>query len=103
MNDLEELLDVEEEVLEVSDVKSKAPIKEKGQTKWMYPFQIYFGHEYREVKHMFEKNKYYSEKEIIKTLKEHGYKEFKYAEATLDYLEDENTLFVKFKNVGSRG
>lgn len=71
--------------------------------KYKFPFLMYFGHEYRDVSHMFEDGKEYYTDEITKILAEHGYKEFKVAPTVeYEYFEDENCLFPKFK-VGNRG
>lgn len=93
-----------EDILDVKELSNKVVNKDKkGNITYKYPFRMYFGHDYRDVSHIFEKNKEYTEKQILDELKNHGYKEFKYANAKLEFIEDENCLFVKFIGVGSRG
>ncbi len=76
---------------------------EKKAKKYKYPFLMYFGHEYRDVSGVFEEGKEYTEKQLTKTLVDHGYKDFKYAqEVQWEYFEDENCLYPKFK-LGNRG
>lgn len=75
----------------------------KPAKKYKYPFKMYFGHEYRDVSHIFVPDKEYSEKEITDALIEHGFKEFKFAkEINYEYFADENCLFPKLQ-VGNRG
>ncbi len=82
--------------------KSKAP-NGKTSKKYKYPFKMYFGHEYRDVSHIFIPGTEYTEKEITYALIEHGFKEFKFAkEVNYEYFEDENCLFPKLQ-VGNRG
>ena len=54
--------------------------EEKNAKKYKYPFLMYFGHEYRDVTGVFEEGKEYTEKQLTKTLVEHGFKDFKYAQ-----------------------
>lgn len=99
-----DLNEEEEDLLDVKDLNNKVVVKDKkGNIKYKYPFRMYFGHDYRDVSHIFEKGKEYLEKDIINALKNHGYKEFNYATPKLEFIEDENCLFVKFVGVGSRG
>lgn len=71
--------------------------------KYKYPFKMYFGHEYRDVSHIFVPEQEYSEQEITDALIEHGFKEFKFAkEINYEYFADENCLFPKLQ-VGNRG
>lgn len=77
--------------------------EEAKQPKYKYPFLMYFGHEYRDVTGVFEEGKEYTGKQLTKTLVEHGFKDFKYAqEVQWEYFEDENCLYPKFK-LGNRG
>ena len=93
-----------EELVEVKDLNNKVVNKNaKGETTYKYPFRMYFGHDYREISHIFEKEKEYTEKEIIKALKDHGFKEFNYAQCKFEFIDDENCIFVKFIGVGTRG
>lgn len=83
--------------------KKKKEEEEKKAKKYKYPFLMYFGHEYRDVSGVFEEGKEYTEKQLTKTLVDHGYKDFKYAqEIQWEYFEDENCLYPKFK-LGNRG
>lgn len=84
------------------EVKAKAS-KASKDVKYKYPFQMYFGHEYRDMTHIFEEGKEYTTDEITKALVEHDYKEFRFAnEIEWEYFEDENCLYPKLK-VGNRG
>ena len=77
--------------------------KASKDAKYKYPFQMYFGHQYRDVSHIFEEGKEYTTDEITKALVEHDYKEFRFAnEIEWEYFEDENCLYPKLK-VGNRG
>lgn len=94
-------------IKEINKPKESKPAKNtKSSTsdkKFKYPFLMYFGHEYRNVSHIFEEGKKYTEAEITLALANHGYKEFKIApQVEYEYFEDENCLFPKFK-VGNRG
>ena len=97
-------------VIEESNTKPKKKTKASTETtnknsnkKYKFPFLMYFGHDYRDVSHMFEAGKEYTESEITQTLASHGYKEFKIApKVEYEYFADENCLFPKFK-VGNRG
>lgn len=77
--------------------------KASKDAKYKYPFQMYFGHQYRDMTHIFEEGKEYTTDEIKKALVEHDYKEFRFAnEIEWEYFEDENCLYPKLK-VGNRG
>lgn len=107
---LEEIENLEnkysEAIEEINKPKAKTAKATKSSTsnkKYRYPFLMYFGHEYRDVSHIFEEGKEYTEGEITLALANHGYKEFKIApQVEYEYFEDENCLFPKFK-VGNRG
>lgn len=85
------------------ETKSLSGTANKNSKKFKFPFLMYFGHEYRDVSHIFEDGQEYTEGEITLALANHGYKEFKIApQVEYEYFEDENCLFPKFK-VGNRG
>lgn len=89
-------------ISKAKNAKNKAT-NSKPVKKYKYPFKMYFGHEYRDVSHIFVPDTEYSESEITTALIEHGYKEFKFAkEINYEYFADENCLFPKLQ-VGNRG
>ena len=106
--ELEALRKKYSKAIEESNTKPKKETKSSSTTnkklkKYKFPFLMYFGHEYRDVSHIFEEGKEYTEGEITLALANHGYKEFKIApQVEYEYFEDENCLFPKFK-VGNRG
>lgn len=96
-------LKAEAEERKAKEKETKEKDEEAKAKKYKFPFLMYFGHEYRDVTGVFEEGKEYSEKQLTKTLIDHGFKDFKYAqEIQWEYFEDENCLYPKFK-LGNRG
>lgn len=99
MNSLFDMLpvaEVEEPKKKSTHKKATKKEKEKSEKSYTAPFLIYLAAEKRNLSHIFEDGKTYTETDITKAMLEHGYYDFA-GNVTYDYKEKDNVLVPAFQ------